>query len=46
MLIVGKGTMLRTLDVQRLVIPLETEFGAIEVEVALREAAASSKPAA
>ena len=46
MLIVGKGTMLSTLDVQRLVIPLETEFGAIEVQVALKEAAGSSKRAA
>jgi chemotaxis protein CheX len=42
MLIVGKGTMLSTLDVQRLVIPLETDFGAIEVQVALREANSSS----
>ena len=36
MLIVGKGTMLSTLDVQRLVIPLETEFGKIEIQVALK----------
>src|SRR6185437_5145099 len=38
MLIIGRGTMLSTLDVQRLVIPLTTEFGSIEIQVALREA--------
>jgi chemotaxis protein CheX len=37
MLIIGKGTMLSTLDVQRLVIPLDTQFGLIEVQVALKE---------
>jgi len=45
MLIVGKGTLLSTLDVQRLVIPLETEFGSIEVQVALKEnASADARP--
>jgi chemotaxis protein CheX len=43
MLIVGKGTMLSTLDVQRLVSPLETEFGPIEVQVALRDAAGGAR---
>src|SRR5438105_1179252 len=46
MLIVGRGTMLSTLDVQRLVIPLETEHGAIEVQVALRESAGAARRAA
>jgi hypothetical protein len=43
MLILGRGTMLTTLDMQRLVIPLETEFGPIEVQVALKEAAGTAK---
>jgi chemotaxis protein CheX len=38
MLIIGRGTMINTLDMQRLVIPLETEFGPIEVQVALKVA--------
>ena len=46
MLIVGKGTMLSTLDVQRLVIPLETEFGPIQVQVALKESSAAKSRAA
>jgi chemotaxis protein CheX len=36
MLIVGRGTLVTTLDMQRLVIPLETELGRIEIQVALR----------
>ncbi len=36
MLIVGRGTTISTLDVQRLVIPMETEFGKIEIQVALK----------
>jgi chemotaxis protein CheX len=36
MLIVGRGTLVTTLDMQRLVIPLETDFGKIEIQVALR----------
>jgi chemotaxis protein CheX len=43
MLIIGRGTMLSTLDVQRLVIPLTTEFGSIEIQVALREAVGASQ---
>src|SRR5437764_6857589 len=46
MLIVGKGTMLSTLDVQRLVIPLETHFGLIEAHVALKESSAPTIRAA
>jgi chemotaxis protein CheX len=45
MLIVGRGTMISTLDVQRLVIPLETEFGLIEVQVAIRESDAARRAA-
>jgi chemotaxis protein CheX len=41
MLIVGRGTMISTLDVQRLVIPLETESGRVEIQVALRETTAA-----
>ena len=36
MLLIGRGTMISTLDVQRLVIPMETEFGNIEIQVALK----------
>jgi chemotaxis protein CheX len=36
MLIVGCGSMISTLDVQRLVIPMVTEFGEIEIQVALK----------
>lgn len=37
-LIVGHGTMISTLDLTRLVIPMETEYGTIEAHVALKEA--------
>jgi chemotaxis protein CheX len=43
MLIVGRGTLVTTLDMQRLVIPLETQFGRIEIQVALRLAQASGR---
>jgi len=46
MLIVGRGTMLSTLGVQRLVIPLETDFGPIAVQVALKESAGTARRAA
>jgi chemotaxis protein CheX len=36
LLLIGKNTLISTLDVQRLVIPMETEFGAIEIQVALK----------
>ena len=36
-LIIGKGTMLSTLDFKRIVIPLTTEFGGMSIHVALRE---------
>jgi len=36
MLLIGRGTMISTLDVQRLVIPMETEFGSIEIQAALK----------
>jgi len=47
MLLVGKNTLISTLDVQRLVIPIETEFGNIEVQVALKlsESAAAKRVA-
>jgi chemotaxis protein CheX len=37
-LIVGHNTIISTLDLTRLVIPLETEYGVIEAQVALKEA--------
>ena len=42
MLIVGRGSMISTLDVQRLVIPMETEFGMVEIQVALKLTSAAS----
>ena len=42
MLIVGRGSMISTLDVQRLVIPIETEFGSIEIQVALKLSGAAT----
>jgi chemotaxis protein CheX len=46
MLLVGRGTLISTLDVQRLVIPVETEFGKIEVQVALKLSGEAAKHAA
>jgi len=46
MLLVGRGTMISTLDVQRLVIPLETDLGKIEIQVALKLAGTAAKRAA
>jgi chemotaxis protein CheX len=46
MLLIGRGTMVSTLDVQRLIIPLQTEFGRVEVQVALKESAAATRRAA
>jgi chemotaxis protein CheX len=43
MLIVGRATTISTLDVQRLVIPMETEFGRIELQVALKLATAPAR---
>jgi chemotaxis protein CheX len=42
MLIVGRGSMISTLDVQRLVIPMDTEFGSIEIQVALKVTGAAA----
>jgi chemotaxis protein CheX len=46
MLLVGRNTMISTLDVQRLVIPFETELGKIEIQVALKLAGATARRAA
>jgi chemotaxis protein CheX len=43
MLIIGRNTMISTLDVQRLIIPIETEFGKVEVQVALKQTAAPAR---
>jgi chemotaxis protein CheX len=37
-LVVGKGTMITTLDLNRLVFPLQTEAGPFEIQVVLRAA--------
>jgi chemotaxis protein CheX len=37
-LVLGKGTLISTLDFQRLVVPLHTELGDIHIHIALREA--------
>jgi chemotaxis protein CheX len=36
MLIIGRNSTINTLDVQRLVIPLDTSCGQIEIQVALK----------
>jgi chemotaxis protein CheX len=38
-LVIGKGSMITTLDLIRLVLPLETEVGALEIQVVLKAAA-------
>jgi chemotaxis protein CheX len=35
-LVIGKGTMVTTLDLNRLVFPLETELGTLEIQVVLK----------
>lgn len=37
-LVIGKGTMVTTLDLNRLVFPLETELGSLEVQIVLKAA--------
>ena len=37
--VVGKGTMVTTLDLNRLIFPLETEVGDLEIQVVLKTAA-------
>jgi chemotaxis protein CheX len=37
--VVGKGTMVTTLDLSRLVLPLETAVGGLEIQIVLRAAA-------
>ncbi|GAC1320037.1 MAG: chemotaxis protein CheX [Chloroflexota bacterium] len=46
MLLIGRGTMISTLDVQRLVIPMETEYGKIDIQVALKPSESASRRAA
>ena len=46
MLLVGQNTLISTLDVQRLVIPIETELGRIEIQVALKLTGAAGRRAA
>lgn len=46
MLLVGRGTMISTLDVQRLVIPMETDYGKVDIQVALRLSETASRRAA
>jgi chemotaxis protein CheX len=44
-LIVGKGSYVSTLDIDRLIIPLETELGTFRLDLALRESQPGSMPA-
>lgn len=39
LVLVGRGVRLSTVEIQRLVVPLTTEFGEVKLHVALREAA-------
>lgn len=43
MLIIGRNSTINTLDVQRVVIPLETDCGLIEIQVALRVSGAAAR---
>jgi chemotaxis protein CheX len=38
-LVIGKGSMITTLDLIRLVLPLETDVGPLEIQVVLKKAA-------
>ena len=38
-LVIGKGTMITTLDLNRLVFPLQTDVGEVEIQVVLKPAA-------
>lgn len=40
--ILGSNTRISTLDVQRLALPLQTQYGDIEIDLALRESSRSS----
>jgi chemotaxis protein CheX len=42
-LIIGKGTLISTLDFERLLVPIKTELGALQIHLALREQRASSQ---
>ena len=46
MLLVGRNMLISTLDVQRLVIPIETEMGNVEIQVALKISGAAARRAA
>jgi chemotaxis protein CheX len=46
MLLVGRNALISTLDVQRLVIPIETEAGSVEIQVALKISGAAARRAA
>jgi chemotaxis protein CheX len=43
-LIVGKGSLISTLGIDRIVIPLETEVGVVQLNLALREKSSNSMP--
>lgn len=43
-MIVGKGTLISTLDFERLQVPLETELGTIQIHLALRESKNGTGP--
>lgn len=44
-LIVGKGTTISTLDIDRLIVPLQTSAGVLRLDLAIREAAPTGMPA-
>jgi len=45
-IILGCGTRISTLSLQRLALPLQTQYGSIEIHLALREGASRPTPAA
>ena len=44
-MIMGKGTLISTLDFERIKVPIQTEFGTIQLDIALREKEGRQAPA-
>ena len=42
-LLIGKGSRISTLDIERLIVPLETELGTLRIDLALRESRSNSR---
>lgn len=42
--LIGRGTQISTVDIQRLVVPLSTQLGPVEIQVALKEVLVDASP--